>query len=123
MHVFYLFSCTTDKAVASAGKESLPCSSTEMLQPAPVNSSISLPHCWQPLHSKENVLIEVSTVTNTRKRSSKSFSHNSLRTLEQGTPASTRPADVSSGQVASGQHGTGKLSAWPVDGRTVCSCV
>ena len=102
--------------MASAGKESLPCSSTEM--PEQMNSSISLPHCCQ-----ETVPIEVSTMTNTRKCSSKSSSHPSVRLLEQGMPPSTRPADVSSGQVASGQHGTGKLSAWPVNGSTVCSCV
>lgn len=103
MHIFYLFSFL-GKAVAGAEKENFFCT-----QPAPMNSSSSLPHGREPLHSRENIPIEASTEKNTRERSSQ-FSSLPLRMLEQGMPTPTHPSGISGenssmGQVASDQPG------------------
>ena len=120
-YIFHLFSCTTGKAVAGAGKESLPCSSTEALQPAPANSS--LPHTQPPfLHRNSTPMAVPTKEKRSRKRPSQSCNDPSQGTSGEHVSASTSSTGVSgrtssTGQVAVDQHCTSKHT------QSVCVCV
>ena len=94
-----LLLCTTVKRVASAGKENLPCSSTEVLQPVSMNSSSGLLQRQTPLLAPGSTPVAVSAKERSG-RFSRSFNDPLQTTLKRYTHTPPHPAAISSGTLS-----------------------